>query len=123
MEPALDALESAVKEIAPASPPPSVPLVSNITGRLMDQNERMDAAYWRRHAREPVAFRQCVETLGGIGRECRRGDRPPRRTRAGGFDDLARIGIGTAAPVVLHSLQRPAERCRRSRWSTPAAAL
>ncbi|MDE2921644.1 MAG: SDR family NAD(P)-dependent oxidoreductase [Acidobacteriota bacterium] len=67
IEPALDELEAAVREIAPSPPAPSVPLVSNITGRLLDPDERMDAAYWRRHAREPVAFRASVETLAEMG--------------------------------------------------------
>ena len=67
IEPALDALETAVREIAPAPPTPSVPLVSNITGRLLDPDARMDAAYWRRHAREPVAFRASVEALAEMG--------------------------------------------------------
>ncbi|MDE2691873.1 MAG: SDR family NAD(P)-dependent oxidoreductase [Acidobacteriota bacterium] len=67
IEPALDELEAAVREIAPSPPAPSVPLVSNITGRLLDPDDRMDAAYWRRHAREPVAFRVSVETLAEMG--------------------------------------------------------
>ena len=67
IEPALDELEAAVNEIAPSPPAPSVPLVSNITGRLLDPDDRMDAAYWRRHAREPVAFRASVETLAEMG--------------------------------------------------------
>ena len=67
MDPALDDLEAAVKDIAGTPPAPSVPFVSNITGRLMEQNERMDAAYWRRQVREPVAFRSCVETLAEMG--------------------------------------------------------
>ncbi|MXX69618.1 MAG: acyltransferase domain-containing protein [Gemmatimonadales bacterium] len=67
IEPALDELEAAVREIAPSPPAPSVPLVSNITGRLLDPDARMDAAYWRRHAREPVAFRASVETLAEMG--------------------------------------------------------
>ena len=67
IEPALDELEAAVREIAPSPPAPSVPLVSNITGQLLDPDARMDAAYWRRHAREPVAFRASVETLAEMG--------------------------------------------------------
>ena len=63
MEPALDALEAAVRNIAGTPPAPSVPLISDLNGRPIGENGRMDAAYWRRHAREPVAFRSCVETL------------------------------------------------------------
>ncbi len=67
IEPALDELEAAVREIAPSPPALSVPLVSNLSGRLLGADNRMDAAYWRRHAREPVAFRSCVETLAELG--------------------------------------------------------
>ena len=67
VEPALDDLEAAVRKIAPAPPALSLPLVSNITGRALEPDERMDAVYWRRHARAPVAFRQCVETLAEMG--------------------------------------------------------
>ena len=63
IEPALDELEAAISEIAPSPPALSVPLISNITGRLLDTDARMDAAYWRRHARQPVAFKRSVETL------------------------------------------------------------
>ena len=63
IEPVLDELEAAVKEIVPAPPALSVPLVSNVSGRLIETGGRMDAAYWRLHARAPVAFRACVETL------------------------------------------------------------
>ena len=63
VEPALDDLEAAFAEIAPDPPPPPVALVSNLTGQVLDPDERMDAGYWRRHARAPVAFRGCVETL------------------------------------------------------------
>ncbi|MDE2719062.1 SDR family NAD(P)-dependent oxidoreductase [Candidatus Palauibacter polyketidifaciens] len=67
IEPALDDLEAAVRDIMPAPPSPSVPVVSNLTGRLLEPDERMDAAYWRRQAREPVAFRRSVETLAELG--------------------------------------------------------
>ena len=69
VEPALDDLEAAVHEITPAPLTHSVPLVSNLTGRLLKENDRMDASYWRRHAREPVAFRRSVETLAELGVE------------------------------------------------------
>ena len=117
VEPALDDLESAVRGIAPAPPPPSVPLVSNITGHLLDENARMDAAYWRRHAREPVAFRQCVETLAELGVDVVVEIGPhavlgplvsmtwPESAPAGG-------------PVVLHSLQRPPRDAEESEVDT-----
>ena len=65
VEPALDDLEAALGEIAFA--PPSITVVSNLTGRAVEPDTVLDAAYWRRQAREPVAFRTCVETLAGLG--------------------------------------------------------
>ena len=63
VEPALDDLEQALERVAFAAP--AVPLVSNLTGRLLETVP--DSAYWRRHAREKVRFRQAVETLAGLG--------------------------------------------------------
>ena len=42
--------------------------MSNLTGRLTQTGE-IDAAYWRRHAREPVRFQQGIETLTARGCE------------------------------------------------------
>ena len=67
VEPILDGLEAAVRDIAPSPPEPSVTLVSNITGRMLEPGETLDASYWRRHARQPVAFRSCVETMAELG--------------------------------------------------------
>ena len=61
VEPALDDLAAVFDDIAVAEP--AVPLVSNVTGRPLPSGELMNGAYWRRHARQPVAFRRGVETL------------------------------------------------------------
>ena len=61
VEPALDELVSVFDDIAVAEP--SAPLVSNVTGKPVAREQSMDGAYWRQHARQPVQFRQCVETL------------------------------------------------------------
>ena len=65
VEPALDDLAAALSDI-PFSPP-SIPFVSNLTGQAVALGETLDAAYWRRQAREPVAFRACIETLADLG--------------------------------------------------------
>jgi len=65
VEPALDDLTAALSRVAFSAP--SVPFVSNLTGRLVEGDEALDAAYWRRQAREPVAFRACVETVAALG--------------------------------------------------------
>ena len=67
VEPALDDLEQALERVAFAAP--AVPLVSNLTGRLLEPETVPGAAYWRRHARQKVLFRQAVETLAGLGVE------------------------------------------------------
>ena len=64
IEPALDGLQAAFADVAVS--PPSLAMVSNLTGRAMGPDE-LDGVYWRRQAREPVAFRRCVEIAGGDG--------------------------------------------------------
>ncbi len=61
VEPALDDLEAIFEDLDVA--PPSMDLISSTTGRLVEPTEKPDGAYWRRHAREPVAFRECINTL------------------------------------------------------------
>ena len=61
VEPALDDLAAVFDDIAVSAP--AVPLVSNLTGQPVESGKRMDGDYWRRQARQPVAFRSCVETL------------------------------------------------------------
>ena len=106
VEPALDDLEAALDGTAFA--PPSIAFVSNLTGRTFETGEAPDAAYWRRQAREPVAFRACIETLAEMGVDAVIEIGPhavlgPMTTMA--WPESA----GAAAPVVLSSLQRPAK--------------
>ena len=61
VEPALDDLEAIFADLDVA--PPSIDLISSTTGRLVEPTTRPDGAYWRRHAREPVAFRESINTL------------------------------------------------------------
>ena len=42
---------------------PKLPIVSNLTGELLDPEQATDPAYWVRHAREPVRFADAVATL------------------------------------------------------------
>ncbi|MDE2765798.1 MAG: acyltransferase domain-containing protein, partial [Chloroflexota bacterium] len=65
VEPALDGLAAAAQTIPAA--PPALPLVSNVTGRAMEPGAAHDAAYWRKHARQPVAFSRSVQTLAEMG--------------------------------------------------------
>ena len=65
MEPALDDLEAVLDRLSVEAP--AVNFVSNLTGRALGADERLDGAYWRRHAREAVAFVDGVRTLDGLG--------------------------------------------------------
>ncbi len=65
VEPALDGLEAIFADLDIA--PPSINLISSTTGRVVEPTARADGAYWRRHAREPVAFRECINTLEALG--------------------------------------------------------
>ncbi len=59
MDPILEELTELGDRLATKAP--SVPLVSNVTGRVL--TEPPDGAYWHRHARERVAFAAGVRTL------------------------------------------------------------
>ncbi|MDE0629787.1 MAG: SDR family NAD(P)-dependent oxidoreductase, partial [Bryobacterales bacterium] len=60
MDPVLSELEAA----APEASEPSVRLVSDVTGRVLESAP--DGAYWRRQAREPVQFGAAVRTLAAL---------------------------------------------------------
>ena len=62
MDPALDEIERLAGAMTAA--PPALPLIGNVTGEIM--REAPDGAYWRRHAREPVAFAAGARTLAGL---------------------------------------------------------
>ena len=64
VEPMLDKLDAIVSEIEIA--PPSLTLVSNVTGQVLETGKRQDSAYWRQHTRKPVAFAPSIETLAGL---------------------------------------------------------
>ena len=54
VEPALDDFEAFAAELEPR--PAQRTLVCNLTGRPLAHGQLLDAAYWRRHAREPVSL-------------------------------------------------------------------
>ncbi|MFQ5984071.1 MAG: aminotransferase class III-fold pyridoxal phosphate-dependent enzyme [Alphaproteobacteria bacterium] len=54
MEPVLGPLEKAASQLG--RQPLRLPLVSNLTGEILQPGHIFDARYWRRHAREPVRF-------------------------------------------------------------------
>ncbi len=105
IEPALGDLEAEISTIA--FQPPSLPFVSNLTGRALDAGEAPDAAYWRRQAREPVAFRACIETLAELGVDAVIEIGP--HAVLGPMTTMAWPETAGTAPAVLSSLQRPSK--------------
>ncbi len=104
IEPALDDLEAAFSQLEFA--PPSLPVVSNLTGRAVGSGETLDAAYWCRQMRAPVAFQACVETLAGLGVDAVVEIGP--HAVLGPMVSMAWPEAGGAAePAVMSSLRRP----------------
>ena len=65
VEPALDALAASLDRVAIS--PPSVDVISNLSGRVVEPGTVLDGAYWRRHARERVSFGGAVRTMAELG--------------------------------------------------------
>ena len=104
IEPALDGLEASIRDIPFA--PPSVTLLSNVTGAAVAPDAILDAGYWRRHAREQVQFRSCVETLASLGVDAVVELGP--HAVLGPMTALAWPGsAGVEPPAVVASLWRP----------------
>ncbi|MEO7275553.1 MAG: type I polyketide synthase, partial [Vicinamibacterales bacterium] len=65
LDPALEPFEQAARLVTFQSPQRT--LICNRTGRVLTGQAVLDAAYWRRHARQPVQFAESVQTLGHLG--------------------------------------------------------
>lgn len=46
---------------------PTLPLVCNRTGTVLTAQQPLDAAYWRKHSRQPVQFAESVRTVAALG--------------------------------------------------------
>ncbi|MDE2973398.1 MAG: SDR family NAD(P)-dependent oxidoreductase [Gemmatimonadota bacterium] len=64
-DPILDDLEASLDGVAVERP--GVTFVSNLTGCAVESGRLLDGAYWRRHAREAVAFASGIRTLADSG--------------------------------------------------------
>ncbi|WP_420612239.1 SDR family NAD(P)-dependent oxidoreductase [Candidatus Spongiisocius sp.] len=108
VEPALDQLEAALDGVAIQAP--AVPVISNLTGGPVDPGMALDGSYWRRHARQAVAFARGVEALEDldvdlvveIGPHAVLG---PMVTLA--WPDQANGRNASEAPTVLAGMRRP----------------
>ena len=108
VEPALDALEETYQEDVVASPP-SVALVSNVTGSVVAPDEILDGKHWRRHAREPVQFRRGIGTLAELGTDLVIEVGP--HAVLGPLVSLVWFDVtdGAKDPIVLESMLRPSK--------------
>jgi acyl transferase domain-containing protein/NAD(P)-dependent dehydrogenase (short-subunit alcohol dehydrogenase family)/acyl carrier protein len=61
MDPILDPFEQAAAKVGFAEA--QIDVISNVTGHLVDGPQISSAAYWRRHLRSPVLYRDAVQKL------------------------------------------------------------
>ncbi len=67
MEPILDEFEQVASELNYSAP--SIPIISNLTGKMLDGKNIPDAQYWRSHIREAVQFNAGMQLLAEKGCE------------------------------------------------------
>ena len=103
VEPALDGLEASLDGVAIESP--TLAVISNLTGRAVEPGMALDAAYWRRHARQPVAFASGVRAMADLGVDLVLEIGP--HAVLGPMTTLAWPDDAADAPVTLASLRRP----------------
>ena len=103
VDPALDQLEAYFDSVHVAEP--EIVVVSSLTGRQVEPGARLDGAYWRRQAREQVAFSASIETLAGLGVDVVVEIGP--HGVLGPMVSLGWPSTDSQVPAVLSSLQRP----------------
>ena len=106
VEPMLDKLEGIVEGMAIA--PPSLTLVSNVTGQVLETGKLQDCAYWRHHTRKPVAFAPSIETLSDLGVDLIVEVGP--HAVLSSMATLAWPDTSAGPPVALPSLLRPSSK-------------
>src|SRR3954463_4144586 len=104
MQPAADALENALTDLAPESE--TVPLFSTITGNRLNGNAG-DATHWARGVRQPVQFAPAINAIAEFGVDI--------WLELGAHPALAHsiaeclAGDGRAKPLVISSVRRASE--------------
>lgn len=61
MDPMLDAFDKALAKVTFSAP--QIPLVSNVSGEFLNDNDATNPGRWRKHVRDGVMFRQSIETI------------------------------------------------------------
>ncbi|MYI84485.1 MAG: type I polyketide synthase, partial [Rhodothermaceae bacterium] len=91
--------------------PPSTRMVSGVTGLQVSPEISMDAAYWTRQARSPVAFGKCVATIAKMGVTAVVEVGPDMLLRSKILSDWPKVAQqttnGVQVPIVLASFKRP----------------
>ena len=102
VDPALDGLEAYFDDVAVSEP--DIAMVSSLSGERVDAGMPLNGLYWRRQARQPVAFTRCVEALAELGVDVVVEVGPH-----GVLSPMVALGWpeGTRAPAVISSLRRP----------------
>ena len=108
VEPALDEVENAYEGVSVS--PPGIAMVSDVTGRVMEEGEIPDGRYWRRHARQAVQFRKGIGALAELGVDVAIEVGPnavlgPLLSLV--WPGSADISDAGEAPIVLQSMIRP----------------
>ncbi|MEV0114902.1 beta-ketoacyl synthase N-terminal-like domain-containing protein [Streptomyces sp. NPDC050844] len=98
MQNAADAFRDVLKSVAFRAP--RIPLVSNITGRLLTEYEAKSPHYWADHLLRTVEFTESVDTLRELG-VTRFIEIGPGRS----MSNLVRAGFGSAAASTLELAQ------------------
>ena len=100
-----DNIEAALKDVAIAAP--SIGLVSSLTGRLVEPDAALDAAYWRRQAADaPRDIEGCAGTLAKSGADVVIEIGPGAVLAPLLAEAWPKTADSAAAPTVVSSLQR-----------------
>lgn len=106
MDEAAERFEEAVAEVELASP--TVPLVSNVTGRSITDDEATDPAFWAGQIRRPVRFAECLASAVETGPAAFVEIGPGRvlSTFAVGHDELVN-GDATGGVLAVPTMRHP----------------
>ena len=90
--------------------PPSLALVSSLTGKVMAEEDATEEAYWQGQARDPVAIDHCVKTLAELGVQVVLEIGPEAVSGPEIASAWPESAHGSGGPVVLSSLRRNSPR-------------